>query len=366
MRMSDGVRVYGSRVSYFTGKLEAYLRYKGIPYELLPLVRHAPRFRAAVGTSQMPVVELADGRLITDTTPILQYFEREFPDAPVMPADPAVRFIALLIEDYGDEWLWRPAMHYRWSYRHDRELLSSLIVDEQLEHMRLPRFAKRRLIQRRQRRGFVIGDGVSNRTRAHVEAGYFRALENITAMLQDRRFLLGNAPSIADIGLMGPMLRHFGQDPTPAELMRTRAPAVYAWVGRSWSACPSPTPPKFVHAVPNDAAPMLQEIAQTHLAQLAANAAAYEAGQRRFDATFQGCSYSRLPVSRYRVWCLERLRAEFAALGPVARDEVRSRLPVVEASILWREDFSARSGYDEACEAPFNQAINVYGKGVPR
>ena len=40
------------------------------------------------------------------------------------------RFVALLVEDYADEWLWRPAMHYRWSYAHDRELLSSIIIDE--------------------------------------------------------------------------------------------------------------------------------------------------------------------------------------------------------------------------------------------
>ena len=31
----------------------------------------------------------------------------------IYPADPMLRFAALLIEDYADEWLWRPAMHYR-------------------------------------------------------------------------------------------------------------------------------------------------------------------------------------------------------------------------------------------------------------
>jgi hypothetical protein len=33
--------VYGSRVSYFTGKFETYLRYKEIPYRFRPLdLRH--------------------------------------------------------------------------------------------------------------------------------------------------------------------------------------------------------------------------------------------------------------------------------------------------------------------------------------
>lgn len=216
------IRVYGSKISYFTGKLEAYLRYRGIAYELLPLSQHRKQVRAHVGAMQMPVVELEDGRWMSDTTPIIQYLERESPEPPVIPDDPILRFVGLLLEDYADEWLWRPAMHYRWSHRHDRRLLSGLIVDELLGHIPLPRFAKLLLIRRRQRGGFVRGDGVSDATRHHVELSYFAALENMSHMLEGRRFLLGDSPSIADIGLMGPMLRHFGQDPTPAELMRAR------------------------------------------------------------------------------------------------------------------------------------------------
>ena len=30
------MKVYGSRISYYTGKLEAYLRYKNIAYTALP------------------------------------------------------------------------------------------------------------------------------------------------------------------------------------------------------------------------------------------------------------------------------------------------------------------------------------------
>jgi len=28
--------------------------------------------------------------------------------------DQALAFISLVIEDYGDEWMWRPAMRWRW------------------------------------------------------------------------------------------------------------------------------------------------------------------------------------------------------------------------------------------------------------
>lgn len=360
------LRVYGSKISYFTGKLEAYLRYKGIAYERLPLVRTRKRLRARLGTTQMPAVELEDGRWMSDTTPIIQYLEQQVPEAPVLPRDAVLRFVALLIEDYADEWLWRPAMHYRWSHRHDRELLSSILVDELLGHIPIPRFVKKVAITRRQRHGFVIGDGVSDATRDHVESSYFAALDNMTRMLEGHRFLLGNSPSIADIGLMGPMLRHFGHDPTPAELMRDRAPAVYAWVARMWNAKAATTTPSWPGSALEDAQSMLQEICETHLVQLAHNAQAFAENARRFDVEIQTCRYRDLPVSRYRVWCLEELRRQFSALHDDEQDRVRSRLPYPAAEILWTAKFSTRSDYDVARLAPFNRAINVYANGVPR
>ena len=57
---------------------------------------------------------------MTDTTPMIQWFEKEFPDSPVIPSDPEQAFFSLLLEDYADERLWRPAMHYRWHYKRSR------------------------------------------------------------------------------------------------------------------------------------------------------------------------------------------------------------------------------------------------------
>ena len=192
------MRVYGSKVSYYTGKLEAYLRFKGFAYQRLGTTPNQRAIRRNTGAVQMPVVELDDGRWLSDSTPIIAYFETLRPEPAVYPADPVQRFVALLVEDYADEWLWRPAMHYRWSYAHDRELLSSILADELTGHVPLPRWLKRRLIQRRQRRGFVIGDGVSDATRSHVEASYRNALACLDPVFAVRPFLLGEMPTIAD------------------------------------------------------------------------------------------------------------------------------------------------------------------------
>ncbi|MEM9623985.1 MAG: glutathione S-transferase domain-containing protein, partial [Pseudomonadota bacterium] len=282
----------------------------------------------------------------------------------ILPADPVVAFCANLIEDYADEWLWRAAMHYRWSYDHDRELLSRILADEQTRHLKLPRLLRRRMVKKRQLTGFVVNDGVTSSTRAHVEAGYHRILTLMSTALQNRPFVLGHRPSLADVGLMGPMLRHFAQDPTPAEIMRDTAPDVFAWVARMWNAGAGDKTGALLPAMPEDLQPMLQEIVETHLVQLRANAAAWHAGQATFAMQVQGCSYQDLPVSRYRVYCLEQLRSAFAGLDAVAQTQVRELLPWPDATLLW-EPGAFQSDYDPESLAPFNKAINVFRDGVP-
>ena len=109
------MHIYGSKISYYTGKLETYLRYRGIQYDFLPTVGSEKKLRAGAGTVQMPVVQLDDGRWMTDSTPMIAWLESEQHAPSIYPDNPALGFLALLIEDYADEWRGRPARHDRWS-----------------------------------------------------------------------------------------------------------------------------------------------------------------------------------------------------------------------------------------------------------
>ncbi len=364
------IRVFGSRISYYAGKLEAYLRYRGIEYELLPMADHAREMRAGAGAMQSPVVQLEDGRWMSDSTPMLAWFDaqRELqPHRPsIYPEDPGMRFVALLLEDYADEWLWRAAMHYRWTYRQDRQHASGVLCDEQMTAIRAPRFAKRWMVARRQREGFVRRDGVDAATREHVERGAMAAFDGLEAILAERPFLFGERPTIVDYGFVGPMFRHFAQDPTPAELMRQRAPRAYTWVARMWEASPPPDAAAILTKVDAPVAALLREACETHLVQLRENARADASGASHFEQEVQGCRYRRLPVSRYRVWCLEELRRHWQALDAATQTQVRTYLPEPDAAVLWDPDPIAESGYDPERRAPFNRAINVFGDGVPR
>lgn len=358
--------VYGSEISYFTGKLEGYLRYKEIPYRRVPTTprlwnRVLPR---RTGARQMPAVELPDGRWMTDTTPMIEWLETRHPGSPVIPSDPLAAFACRLVEDHADEWLWRPALHYRWSHRRDAWLLSDRIREELLP-LPLPAGLLRAALRRRQRTRYVRGDGVTEETRGHVEGVYRRALDQLEPVLASRPFLLGERPCLADFGFFASMFRHFSLDPTPAALMLERAPAVHAWVARMWAARASRTRGAWLAGVPEDWGPILDEIGSGYLPYLSANARALADGRPRFDVELQGTRYRDLPTSPYRVWCLERLRAHHAALPAPVADQARRLL---ERHGAWTPLFEVpdiRSGHDPHGTAPFGAGLEVFAR-TPR
>jgi hypothetical protein len=100
--------------------------------------------------------------------------------------------------------------------------------------------------------------------------------------------------------------------------------------------------------------------------QLRENARAHARGASHFAQEVQECRYERLPVSRYRVWCLEELRRHWQALDGSTRTAFRAHLPEPGAAVLWDPEPVALSGYDPERRAPFNRSINVFGTGVPR
>jgi glutathione S-transferase len=309
--------------------------------------------RREVGNSQVPAVELPDGRFMTDTTPMIAWFEEHHPDPPVIPRDPLQSFFSRLVEDYAEEWLWRPAMHYRWSYRTDRMHLSRRLADELMGEMPLPGFAKRPMMRRRQWGSYVKRDGVTRETWDHVEGIYLSTLDQLEAIFAVRPFLLGDRPTLADFGFFASMFRHFAQDPTPSDIMRARAPGVHEWQARLWNARASRTQGELLPGIPEDWSPILREVGDAYLPYLNANARAWSRRAPRHDAEIQGVRYRDLPVSQYRVWCLEELRRHFEALPEGPRGEARALL---EKHGCWEPFYaeSLDSGYDPEGRVPFH------------
>jgi glutathione S-transferase len=351
--------ICGPEVSYFTGKLEAVIRFMELPYERV--AKGPGQMAGPTGVAQVPGLQLADERWLTDSTPIIGWLDERYPDRHVIPRGPVLAFFSRLLEDYADEWLWRPAMHYRWDYPEGAQHLSRVLVDEAARHIPLPEFVKRHLIRSRQRTLFTNGDGVTPATWDHVEKIYLDSLAHLGAIFETRPYLLGARPSLADFGFFGPMFRHFAMDPTSARIMRETAPAVFEWVARVWNARSSRTTGDLLSDVPEDWGPILDSIGSAYLPYLCANAEAWKAGKSRFDVDIEGGPYRRIRTARYRVWCLEELRRHFARLSESHQREVRAQLEAHGCwAPLWRVEDVA-SGLDPEHDTPFSGGHSMTG-----
>jgi glutathione S-transferase len=277
------------------------------------------------GFFQIPQVECPDGSWLVDTTPTIAYLDSVHPQPRTSPIDPAANFIALLLEDYADEWLWRPAMHYRWSFDNSAQLMSSWLA----EHLTDPDISladKKAFFYERQKGTFVDGDGVTSETRAAAEASYQHALSSLEGIFATRDFILGDRPTQADFGFMGPMFRHFFCDPDPARLMRATAPGVQEWVARMWNMKPARfSSAAQVEAIPAGLDDLLEPMASVYLPYLLANEAAVLAEEAQVSYQVQGVAWTE-PAKPYRLWCLDQLRRSYQSLDDDARSRVASAL----------------------------------------
>lgn len=324
--------LHGLKLSYFTGKLEAYFQVKGIPFHYVEM--DMADFRAcakATGIAQMPQVETPSGEWLTDTTDIIKHFEAMGETPSLSPRDPVTAFYSLLLEDLFDEWLWRPALYYRWAFDEDAKLMSAQIARTMMRDMPLPFFVRRQFILLRQRKVYLAQDGVTKATAPKVEALYMDVLRELETVFSKRPFLFGQTPCEADFGLFGPFFRHFFSDPTPGALMREHAPNVAHWVTRLWKTRPGDlhnvTP---INNLPNDLQFFFNLAAKDYLPYLEANCTAFKAGEKDTSHMAQGIQWT-VPTAPYRVQCLNALKEKFTALDDTAKAQMSEILP--EASI---------------------------------
>ncbi|MBX3622758.1 MAG: glutathione S-transferase [Rhizobacter sp.] len=332
-------RLYGAEISYFTGKVRAYLRWKGLPFE--EVLSDASVYREVivprVGFPVIPVVVTPDGDTLQDSTDIIDTLERRHGEPAVYPATPLQRLVALLFEVYGDEWLVIPAMHYRWHHNRDWALrefgaLSApgASPDEQLAigTRRAAPFAQAAVLL-----------GAEPHMHGAVEASYQAFMAEMDAHFAQHPFLLGTRPSIGDFGLVGPLYAHQLRDPASGALMRAQAPHLVRWVERMQQP-PTPCSGEFLpdDDVPATLLPTLRRMMREQLPVLADSARLLRAwveahpGEHRVPRVLgshafelEGKRGQRI-VRPYSLWMLQRARDAYRALEPAQRERANRLL----------------------------------------
>lgn len=225
--------VHGLTRSYFTRKVTGYLDYTDRPWRLEPCPPGDHLGAQAAGwTGGIPVVTEPDDALMWDSTTIIEHLDlRTDADRRILPDDPTMRFLAHLLDDFSDEWFYRPAVGSRWNYEGNTEAAGWQITEELSTIVGFPGGLMRPNVVATMRANCAklgVLDGTIDAWMSDVVAPWFDALE---AHLGDG-YLLGGRPSLADFAIYGANVAHFVGDPVCRDLVDAHSPAAVAHTHR--------------------------------------------------------------------------------------------------------------------------------------
>lgn len=305
-------RIFGSELSPYSVKVRSFFRYKNLPHEWIlrsPAVQ--AEFQKYARLPLVPLVVTPEGDGIQDSTPILERFEASSLEPSTVPADPALAFLSALLEEYGDEWGNKWMFHYRWRYQPDVWSTAERIAVQMMGGQGTLAVAQARAAVAERMMGRLGFVGSNDKTQPLIEASFKHALALLDAHLATRPYVLGGCPAMADFGLWA-QLYEAATDPTPGAIMRASAPHVMAWVQRMVAPRAEGAFETWPALAPTLMPLLKEEVGALFLPWSVANAAAIAAGDKTFELSLRGTTWSQEP-QKYHARSLAEIRRKYNA-----------------------------------------------------
>ncbi len=225
----SGYRLFGAETSPYSIKVRAFLRYKNARFDWISRSRETEaEFKNFASVPTVPLLLSPDGSANQDSTDIIATLEADHPEPSAVPDDPACRAIALILEDYADEWLNKCMFYLRWTRSPDKEAAAQRVLF-QLYNGKPPnkkKEAQDKIVDRMSEQLPTVGAGEANG--GVLTTSFRRFAELLDAHLAKNLYLFGGRPSAADFALAG-QFHQLLADPTSSEYLTDRAPFVAAW-----------------------------------------------------------------------------------------------------------------------------------------
>ena len=315
--MSDkaaGYRLMGLEPSPYTMKVDAFLRFKSIPYQWVSRnLRAEKEYQAHAKVQLIPLLFFPNGDTMQDSTPILERLDAEHPEPSIHPDDPALNFLSCLFEEFGDEWCNKLMFFQRWFYDADAKSTGKRLAEERyggewwsgivkpfVAHMMV-----RRMVPR------LVYSGGNETNIPQLKASF----EALSAMLdthfQSRPYLMGARPCFGDFGLWCNLYQAW-TDPTAKTYLETNAPNLVAYIKRMRH--PSVEGDfEALDALKPTLLPILkQEMATRFLPWMEANQRAFHGGESETSLQMNGQLFQQ-KTFKYQAVTLDELRRKFAA-----------------------------------------------------
>ena len=213
-------------LSPYNEKVRRMLNFKGIAYEeKYWLLADRGQVKAFNPTGKLPALE-HDGNMICDSTDVAHYIESAFPQAPLIPSDPAERGIVHVLEDWADESLYFYEMHLRFTTPGNRERNMPRMVENESGFLRwlLPKVVPGGIAK------ITANQGIGRKTTEQLLIDVERHISAVNDLLAESEWLVVEQLSLADLAVYG-MFQAL-RDADMALAVMQRYPAVIAWMAR--------------------------------------------------------------------------------------------------------------------------------------
>jgi len=236
--MRDEPLLYDLTDSPFCAKARMCLQVKGIPYRRVTLtVGKLRELRQVNPLGKVPVL-MDRGRPVADSSTIARHLEAQHPEPPLLPADPAARAYASLLEDWADESLYFVVGAFKWLNPANRATAIERTMSELGGGALRPILA--RIAARRIARSYRAW-GYGPESLGHFEERMRESLAWLAELVNGRAFLLGRTLTLADVAVYAQLawmreyveVRLLAEQPAVAEWLEhmDAIPAVHDGLG---------------------------------------------------------------------------------------------------------------------------------------
>lgn len=212
-------------MSPFNDKVLRLLNHKGIACEVREYALGDSKVKQLNPSGKLPCLE-HDGKLVPDSTDIVYYIEKQFPERSLMPTEPQQQALLHIIEDWADESLYFYEMHLRFGIPANGEKnIPNMLVN----NTGLLKWFLRKVIPGGLRK-ITHNQGVGRKSLQQLDIDLHRHCSAVSKLLDSGDWLLGDALTIADLAVH-PMFTAFEDAPEAVAVM-SQYPNITAWKSR--------------------------------------------------------------------------------------------------------------------------------------
>jgi glutathione S-transferase len=219
-------RLHGMTQSYFTRKVSGYLDYKGIPYSLRRFAGMDPDMVGVGWTGGIPVMQTPDGEYMWDSTALIEHLELHLAEPSVLPPDPVQRFLCYVLEDVADEWFYRLAVGSRWFFEENTRCGAWDLARELTYRVPASGDAAVQAVEAHMRTTCPPFGVTAENAGSWMDEILKPWLRVLGAQLEERPYLFGERPSLADFAIFGGNAAHFINDPLCRRWTDAEGPAI--------------------------------------------------------------------------------------------------------------------------------------------